>query len=133
MLDIGQERSKEETALTAEPHCGPDFTYPRSPHATFSNGVSGSRNHPSGWPVLDTDETQDYVCAHSNLEVCLYGGMPIPQAHQKIEKLRRNHGSPAPRGIPWSRPATAGSPTRLFRKNMWPRPFLGARRRKLAA
>jgi hypothetical protein len=55
MLDIGQERSKEETALTAEPHCGPDFTYPRSPHATFSNGVSGSRNHPSGWPLLDKD------------------------------------------------------------------------------
>jgi len=33
-LDIGQERSKEETALTAEPHCGPDLIYPRTQHAT---------------------------------------------------------------------------------------------------
>jgi len=31
MLDIGQERSKEKAALTAEPHCGPDLTYPRTP------------------------------------------------------------------------------------------------------
>jgi hypothetical protein len=35
MLDIGQERSKEKAALTAEPHCGSDLTYPpRTPHAT---------------------------------------------------------------------------------------------------
>jgi hypothetical protein len=34
MLDIGQERSKEETALTAEPHCGPDLTHLSTPHAT---------------------------------------------------------------------------------------------------
>ena len=34
MLDLGQERSKEETALTAEPHCRLDFSYPSTPHAT---------------------------------------------------------------------------------------------------
>jgi hypothetical protein len=34
MLDIGQERSKEETALTAEPHCEADLIYRRTPHAT---------------------------------------------------------------------------------------------------
>jgi len=53
MLDIGQERSKEETALTAEPHCGLDLTTQvlHTP-PSFSNGVSGSRNHPKGWLVL---------------------------------------------------------------------------------
>jgi len=34
MLDIGQERSKEETALAAEPHCGTDLTHSTTPYAT---------------------------------------------------------------------------------------------------
>src|SRR5260370_35383387 len=44
MLKFGQERSREKTALAAEPCCAPDCSSARE----LSDGVSGSYNHPEG-------------------------------------------------------------------------------------
>src|SRR5215467_2876127 len=50
MLDIGQERSKENAALAVEPRCAADSNCARrTPQArSISKKVSGSHNHPSG-------------------------------------------------------------------------------------
>jgi len=50
MLDIGQERSRENTALAAEPGCTADSNCASAPIGTIklSKKVSGSYNHPSG-------------------------------------------------------------------------------------
>ena len=50
MLDIGQERSRENSALAAEPGCAADSNCASAPIGTIelSKKVSGSYNHPSG-------------------------------------------------------------------------------------
>ena len=45
MLSIGQKRSRENAALTAEPCCTSDFSWLHTPSGELSEGVSGSHNH----------------------------------------------------------------------------------------
>src|SRR5215471_13854233 len=56
MLDIGQERSRENTALAAEPGCTADSNCASAPIGTIelSKKVSGSYNL-NGWSMLDRD------------------------------------------------------------------------------